>query len=216
VFFAEVLAGTVAFQHLWLDPWIDPDTVISAHETLRTWGSAVLGAATLAWLALEWRVGRLSLPRLLYVGGLVSMVAVALFATTPFLFLVVWTGQHWIVATGLTAQVARAEPEPGVSRWLRLWHGINVRPWALVMLLVGLSILLLPVMEVEAVDGEGGTFYGDRFFGELGVALRTSTFVPALVALGFATAFLHYLLDRAVYRLSSPEVRRAARGLTQA
>lgn len=215
VFFTEILAGTVAFQHLWVDPWLDPDTVIEAQTTLRTWGSAILALVTFAWLVVELRTRRAALPRMLYVGGLAAMVAVALYATTPFLFLVVWTGQHWILATGLTAQVARAEPDPGASRWLRLWHGINARPWALVLVLVALSIALLPVMEVEAVDGDGGTFYGDRFFGELGVALRTSSFVPALVALGFATAFLHYLLDRAVYRLSAPQVRSAARGLLQ-
>ena len=37
----------------------------------------------------------------------------------------------------------------------------------------------------------------------------------ALVALGFTTGFLHYWLDRAVYRLSQPAVRNAARGLLQ-
>jgi len=67
-------------------------------------------------------------------------------------------------------------------------------------------------MEVEAVATDG-TFYGDRLFGTLAVALRTSEWVPALVALGFTTGFLHYWLDRAVYRLSRPVVRVAARGL---
>jgi len=33
------------------------------------------------------------------------------------------------------------------------------------------------------------------------------------VALGFSTAFIHYLLDRGVYRMSDPQVRSAARGL---
>jgi hypothetical protein len=41
----------------------------------------------------------------------------------------------------------------------------------------------------------------------------SATLAAALLALGFATAFIHYLLDRAVYRFSSPEVRRAACGL---
>jgi hypothetical protein len=44
-------------------------------------------------------------------------------------------------------------------------------------------------------------------------ALPDPFWVPALVALGFSTAFLHYLLDRAVYRMSDPQVRSAARGL---
>jgi hypothetical protein len=39
--------------------------------------------------------------------------------------------------------------------------------------------------------------------------LRSSSWVPALVAAGFATGFVHYLLDRNVYRMSDPRVRSA-------
>ena len=39
--------------------------------------------------------------------------------------------------------------------------------------------------------------------------------VPWLVALGFTTGFVHYLLDRAVYRMSDPAVRKAAKGLLE-
>src|SRR5205823_10881696 len=42
---------------------------------------------------------------------------------------------------------------------------------------------------------------------------RTSTWLSVLLALGFATGFIHYLLDRSVYRMSDPQVRAAARGL---
>jgi hypothetical protein len=34
-----------------------------------------------------------------------------------------------------------------------------------------------------------------------------------LVALGFATGFIHYLLDRSVFRMSDPQVRAAASSL---
>jgi len=40
--------------------------------------------------------------------------------------------------------------------------------------------------------------------------------VPVLLALGFSTGFIHYLLDRAAFRFSSPEVRLAGRGLLRA
>jgi hypothetical protein len=75
------------------------------------------------------------------------------------------------------------------------------------------SALLLPVMEVEAVSDE--YVYADRIFGYAAWWLRSSLFVPALLALGFASGFIHYLLDRAAYRFSSPDVRQAARGLLQ-
>jgi hypothetical protein len=53
------------------------------------------------------------------------------------------------------------------------------------------------------------------FFGEAALWLRSSPYVPALLALGFATSFIHYVLDRAAFRFSSPGVRQAARGLLQ-
>jgi hypothetical protein len=68
-------------------------------------------------------------------------------------------------------------------------------------------------MEVEAVADDYA--YADRIFGAAAQWLRASPFVPALLALGFATGFIHYLLDRAAFRFSSPEVRQAARGLLQ-
>ena len=73
-------------------------------------------------------------------------------------------------------------------------------------------MVLLPIFEVEA-NRETGTYYGDRIFGAIAVQLRTSSWVPALVAIGFATGFIHYLLDRNIYRMSDPRVRAAARGL---
>jgi hypothetical protein len=89
---------------------------------------------------------------------------------------------------------------------------LNIRPWAVVLFLMLLSVVLLPLFEVEA-NRETGTYYGDWIFGALATQLRTSSWVPALVALGFATGFIHYLLDRSVYRMSDPQVRAAARGL---
>ena len=74
------------------------------------------------------------------------------------------------------------------------------------------SVFLLPLFEVEGTRQEG-IYYGDRIFGAVVTGLRTSSWVPALLALGFSTGFMHYLLDRSVYRLSGPQVRSAARGL---
>jgi hypothetical protein len=74
------------------------------------------------------------------------------------------------------------------------------------------SVLLLPLFEVEA-SLDGGTFYGDRIFGVMAEELRTSFWVPGLIAIAFATGFVHYLLDRNVFRMSDPRVRAAARGL---
>jgi hypothetical protein len=103
---------------------------------------------TAAMLFAEPRAPRWSLPRILYIIGLAVTVGLALRPRSLFLFLVIWTSQHWILATGL----ASAESPP-------------------------------------------------------------STWVPGLLALGFATGFIHYLLDRSVYRMLDPQVRAAASDL---
>jgi len=211
VVLADILAGVVAYQDLW-EGWVLPEWLFSAQDGIRTSAMVVLGVATTVMLAVEIRAPRWSLPRLLYTLGLAGMVVVALQPRSVFLFLVLWTSQHWILATGLASLTPGAEPRPATGPLRRLLHGVNVRPWAVLALLTIVSIVLLPFFEVEA-NRQGGAYYGDRIFGAIATGLRTSSWVPALIALGFATGFVHYLLDRSVYRMSDPQVRAAARGL---
>jgi len=211
VLVADVLAGAVAYQDLWIDRVV-PDGVVAAAEAIRTGALGVLLVATAAMLAAEVRAPRRSPPRVLYVLGVAAIVAVGLQPRSLFLFLVLWTSQHWMVAVGLASRTPSAEPAParGIAR--RALHALNGRPWAVLCFLMAGSVALMPFFEVEA-NRQGGVYYGDRIFGAFATGLRTSSWVPALVALGFATGFLHYLLDRGVYRLSDPATRTAARGL---
>jgi len=169
---------------------------------------------TVAALLAELRTSQWSWPRIMYIVGIAVMVGIALRPRSLFLFIVIWTSQHWIVATGLASQTPRGEPAPRQGRIRGALHGLNIRPWAVVLFLAALSIVLLPLFEVEA-NRQDGTYYGDRIFGAFATGLRTSAWVPMLVALGFATGFIHYLLDRSVYRMSDPQVRAAARGLLE-
>ena len=150
-------------------------------------------------------------PRALYLASVTAMVWMA-FQVSPLLFIMGWTAQHWIAATGLAAEVARAEPAPGPSRWYRFWHRVNRRPVAVVAGLAAVSAVLLPLMEVEAAAADEPS-YGARLAPDLMAWLTQAHVVPWLVALGLTTGFVHYLLDRAVYRMSDPQVRSAARGL---
>ncbi len=211
VFVADILAGAVAYQDQWVDRWF-PAWIVSAESGIR--GGAMLGllAVTAVMLFVELRTPRWSLPRILYIVGLAVMVGLALRPRSLFLFLVIWTSQHWILATGLASQTPSAESGPTTGIVRRFLHTLNVRPWALALFLMLLSLVFLPIFEVEA-NRETGTYYGDRIFGAFATQLRTSIWVPALVALGFATGFIHYLLDRSVYRMSDPQVRAAASGL---
>jgi hypothetical protein len=215
VFLADSLAGTAAYQKLWLDR-LAPAWLTLGIEPIRDGALLLLSATTFAMLLAELRLPQRSLPRILYIVGLATMVAIALQPRSLFLFLVIWTSQHWILASGLTSLVPRLEHPPASGRIRHLLHTLNSRGWSLMLLIVLVSVILLPVFEVEANWPDGTVYYGDRIFGQFAIALRTSSFVPILLALGFSSGFVHYLLDRSVYRMSDPRVRLAASGLLTA
>lgn len=216
---AEVIIGHVAHQGDWLDPvlssWWDPDPYHAWWQVyerpLFLAGRGIVGVATVLMAAAALRAG--NLPRALYVTSVGALVWMA-FRVSPFLFIMAWTAQHWMVATGLATRVAAADPDPGPSRWYRFWHAVNRHPVAVVAVLAFVSALLLPVMEVEAAN-ENEPSYAMRIVPDLMSWLTRTEVVPWLIALGFTTGFVHYLLDRAVYRLSDAGVRKAARGLLE-
>ena len=208
----EAVLQTTLFQNVWTGPWVDTEWIDDMSGPLRIVAETMVIAVTFGLLIAEARSRCISPPRVLYIAGVALMVSVGLYTDRPMLFVAVWGAQHWLAATALATRVACAEPASSDSPVWRVLHAINRRPWAFLLVLGVLSVLLLPVMEVEAIASDG-TYYGDRLFGSLAVELRESAWVPVLLAMGFSTGFLHYWLDRAVYRLSRPAVRIAARGL---
>jgi len=212
VFVADLVAGAVAYQDRW-SSWSLSNWLVSAQDGIRAGALSMVLIAAAAMLLMELRMRSWSLPRILYVLGITAMVAIALRPRSLFLFLVVWTSQHWILATGLASRTPIAESAPATGRARRVLHLVNTHPWAILFVLVALSVVLLPFFEVEGNRLDDATFYGDRIFGSLAVELRDSTWVPLLLAIGFASGFIHYLLDRSVFRFSNPQVRSAARGL---
>ena len=212
IFLADILAGAVAYPDLWINRWLIPGWVTSNQGAIREAAMLVLFVATSVMLIAEARAPRRSLPRVLYILGLAAMVAIALQPRSLFLYIAIWTAQHWILAMGLASQTPGGEPAPASGTVRRAFHAVNVRPWAILLVLGAASVLLLPLFEVEA-SLDGGAYYGDRIFGAVAEELRTSSWVPGLVAIAFATGFVHYLLDRNVFRMSDPRVRAAARGL---
>jgi hypothetical protein len=210
---AEALAGSIAFQDRWIDPLLGAGWSDVLARTLRDGGIAFVVILTALMLRVELRSQRPSLPRAAYVLGVSAMVLFAFLARDPFLFIVLWSVQHWSAAMGLASLAASGGAQAPCAHWQRLLAPINRRGWAVLLVLAVVSTLMLPMLEVEAVTDEYA--YADRIFGDAARWLRSSPFVPALLALGFATGFIHYLLDRAAFRFSSPDVRQAARGLLQ-
>ena len=206
IFLADLLAGAVAYPDLWINRWLIPAWVAANQGAIREVAMLVLFVATAFMLIAEARAPRRSLPRVLYILGLAAMVAIALQPRSLFLFIAIWTAQHWILAMGLASQAPSGEPAPASGTVRRGFHALNVRPWAVLLVLGAASVLLLPLFEVEANLGlNRATFYGDRIFGAAAEGLRTSFWVPGLLAIAFASGFVHYLLDRNVFRMSDPQ-----------
>src|SRR6266496_4956254 len=111
VFVADILAGAVAYQDQWVDRWF-PAWIVSAENGIRGGAMFVLLVITATTLFAELRIPGWSLPRVLYIVGLAVMVGLALRPRSLFLFLVIWTSQHWILATGLASQTPSAESAP--------------------------------------------------------------------------------------------------------
>jgi hypothetical protein len=210
---AEALAGSIAFQDRWIDPLLGTVGAELFARTLRDGIVVIVTVLTVLMLRVELRSQHPSVPRIAYVVGVSAMVLCAFIARDPFLFIVLWSVQHWSAAMGLASLAAAGGGRAPATRWQRMLAPINRRSWAVLLMLAIISVLLLPLLEVQAVSDE--YVYADRIFGQAAWWLRSSPFVPALLALGFATGFIHYLLDRAAFRFSSPEVRQAARSLLQ-
>jgi hypothetical protein len=213
VMLAEALAESIAFHDRWIDPLLGAIGADVFADTLRDGGIVIVVILTVSMLRVELRSQPPSLPRVAYVLGVSAMVLFAFLARNPFLFIVLWSVQHWSAAMGLASLATSGAGQAPGGHWQRLLAPINARGWAVLLVLAVLSTLLLPVLEVQAVSDEYA--YADRIFGDAARWLRSSPFVPALLALGFASGFIHYVLDRAAFRFSSPDVRQAARGLLQ-
>jgi hypothetical protein len=211
VMLAEALAQSIAFHERWIDPLLGAIGTDVFAQALRVGGVLVVVLLTALMLRVEVRSQRPSLPRAAYVLGVSAMVLFAFYARDPFLFIVLWSVQHWSAAMGLASLASSGASHAPGAGWRRLLATINARGWAVLLVLAVFSALLLPVLEVQAVSDEYA--YADRIFGDAAWSLRTSPFVPALLALGFASGFIHYVLDRAAFRFSSPDVRRAASAL---
>ena len=154
------------------------------------------------------------LPRILYILGLGIMVTGA-FQLQPIEFLMLWTLQHWMTALGLAVQMGGNDIKKSKSVKNRIFKNSsfseNHNHWIVLLFLCSISVILTPFFEIEAVSS--GARYSELIYPSLMDLLENSSWITILVGVGLASGFLHYFMDRAVYRLSDAETRMSAKNL---
>ena len=83
--------------------------------------------------------------------------------------------------------------------------------WIVLFFLCSISVILTPFFEIEAASS--GARYSEVIFPFFMYWLENSSWVTFLIGVGLASGFLHYFMDRAVYRLSDAETRMSAKNL---
>jgi len=98
VVLANALAGSIAFQDRWIAPLLGDGVSDAFARTLRDGSVVVVVTLTALVLHVELRSQRPSLPRVAYVLGISAIVLFGFLARDPFLFIVLWSVQHWSAA----------------------------------------------------------------------------------------------------------------------
>jgi len=213
VLIAELLHGTSFLQEKNILPLLTGDWVFEGIPLLLRLGTLLVAGITI-FMIRDAFLHDSGLPRILYILGIGVMVMGA-FQLEPFQFFMLWTLQHWMVALGLTVHMAgndttlKTNPEIGITGDSSV--DIFWNPWKVLFLLCTFSILMTPFMEIEAVSAGGR--YSEQFFPSFMEWLQNSPWERFLVGIGLASGFMHYFMDRAVYRFSDPETRKSAKQL---
>ena len=213
VLIAELLHGASFLQQKQILPAMPHDWGNEITPIILRSGTLLVSGITVIMIrnALRQNSG---LPRILYILGLGIMVTGA-FQLQPIEFLMLWTLQHWITALGLAAQMGGNDIKKNMSVKNSILKKSSFskyqNQWIVLLFLCSISVILTPFFEIEAVSS--GARYSEILFPSFIYWLENSSWAPILVGVGLASGFLHYFMDRAVYRLSDAETRMSAKNL---
>jgi hypothetical protein len=134
-----------------------------------------------------------SLPYQAYLLSLL-LLANAAWWISPLAFLVLISVQHWLVALGIAGHARSIDSPKDHSGW-RI-----VGVWVL------MTILAVPFLEMDSIDFSNG--FGAEWIPGWQALFALPSLLTFCLGLAFASGFVHYLMDRAVYRFTDPMVRR--------
>jgi hypothetical protein len=183
------------------------EAIGAAFSGLRLAAPAVILVLAAVYYAGELRGQARSLPKMLYVAGL-ALQGILAYLLSPLAFLFLWGVQHWLVSVALAAHMAGNDPSPVLSssRWYAFWGRVNRQFWPTVLALGLVSMMLTPLLEYgvhreKIATGPAVAAFLDPFLRVEGIALF-------FVALSFASVYVHFVMDRAIFRFSDPAVRK--------
>lgn len=161
---------------------------------------------TVIFYIFEFRSKKISLPKILYVTGLSAQGVLAYFLQ-PLSFFILWIAQHWIVSVALAAHMAQNDRSDtqSVSLWYKWIGGISRRFWLTVLVLCAVSIFLTPLIY--------SAFNPNRFknlpilFSLLQPAFSIPWIASFFIAFNSASVYMHFVIDRAIFRFADPSVR---------
>lgn len=197
---AEVVASSAIGSYVTpsaVAAWFDPLRLVVPVLVLCLWG---------VFAAIEWRQSPPSWPRQLYVAGMSLQAMLAYWLPAPEFFLL-WGTQHWLVSIGLAGHMARQDDTavPTGSRWYQTWHVVTSGFLWTVLALTLLTIGLVPFFELSVHPENAGRL---PVLGPLIVYLLSNAFwAKFFIALNFGTVYVHFVMDRAVFRFSDPATR---------
>ncbi|MBS0203704.1 MAG: hypothetical protein JSS49_12435 [Planctomycetes bacterium] len=203
---AQILAGAEIVRDSLLYQTVPLERLHSA-MTMATWMAApVIVLLTLGLLLTESRNPHRSPPKMLYIVS-VGVQGVLAYSLPPPTFLMLWGVQHWLVSVALTAVISGNDhpQEISASAWYRFWGLFYGRFWTTVLVLFLTTIVLVPLFELS--------LHTERPHSGLLQQIATILAQHPLLArtllwLNFATVYLHFVMDRAVFRFSHPDVRK--------
>ena len=213
VILAELLHGTSYLQERQIIPILSSDLFFFEISFFQRLGAFIVFGLTFYMIINEW-YHQSSLPRILYILG-IGMMVISAFQLDPFQFFMLWTLQHWMVSLGLVSHMGGNDIQKSKRKESLITEKFPLinfsKRYLLLFFLFIFSFVMTPFFEIEAVSIDKA--YSEKLMPTMILFLRESDFRTFLIGLGLSTGFLHYWMDRAVFRFSDPETCKSAKKL---
>jgi hypothetical protein len=203
---AQICQGAQVVNDSLIYNFVPREFFLKTFEILRVIVPAIVVIMSIIFYVGEFNNKPVSRPKLLYVFGLMLQGVLAYFLD-PVSFLILWGVQHWLVSVALGAHMAQNDTSevPKGSQWYGFWNRFNKGFWPTVFVLCLWSVLLAPLFEL-AIHPERMTT--NNFLAIFSSVLASTILVKLFISLNFISVYIHFIMDRAIFRFSDPGVRK--------